>query len=114
MFSSVPPADTYVFKHIIHDWDDEQCVRVLRNCHSAMQGNGRIICVDAVVPPMGDSSGLAAKVTDIVMMTFIAGKERTQAQWERLYHEAGFRISAITPLADNNGTSIVEGVKFHR
>jgi hypothetical protein len=36
-----------------------------------MEGAGRIICVDAVVPPMGDSSGLAAKVTDIVMLTFI-------------------------------------------
>jgi hypothetical protein len=63
---------------------------------------------------MGDRSGLAAKVTDIVMMTFIAGKERTQAQWEQLYHDAGFRVLSITPLADNNGTSIVEGVKSHR
>jgi len=114
MFSSVPPADTYIFKHIIHDWDDEHCVRVLRNCHSTMQGDGRIICIDSIVPPMGDSSGLAAKVTDIVMMSFIAGKERTKVQWERLYKDAGFRVSATTPLTDNIGTSIVEGVKSHR
>jgi len=112
MLSSVPPADTYILKHIIHDWDDERSFRVLRNCHSTMQGDGRVICIDSVVPPMGDSSGVAAKVTDIVMMTFIAGKERTKAQWERLYQDAGFRISAITPLEDNIGTSIIEGMKL--
>jgi hypothetical protein len=50
-------------------------------------------------------------VTDIVMMTFIAGKERTKAQWESLYKETGFRVASITGLADNLGTSIVEGVK---
>jgi hypothetical protein len=111
MFTAVPPADTYIFKHIIHDWDDEHCLRVLRNCHNNMEGDGRIICIDSVVPPMGDTSGLAAKVTDIAMMTFIAGKERTKAQWVSLYEQAGFRISSMTPLADNVGTSIVEGVK---
>jgi ubiquinone/menaquinone biosynthesis C-methylase UbiE len=113
MFISLPPADTYIFKHIIHDWDDDHCVRVLRNCRNTMQGDGRIICIDSIVPPMGDSGGLAAKVTDIVMMSFIAGKERTKGQWEHLYKDAGFRISAITPLTDNIGTSIIEGVKSH-
>jgi len=114
MFTSVPAADTYIFKHIVHDWDDEHCLRVLHNCHNTMEGDGRVICIDSVVPPMGDTTGLAAKVTDIVMMTFIDGKERTKAQWERLFGEAGFRISSITPLADNIGTSIVEGVKAAR
>jgi predicted O-methyltransferase YrrM len=111
MFKSVPAADTYIFKHIMHDWDDDHCVRVLRNCHSTMEGDGRLLCIDSVIPPMGDTSGATAKVTDIVMMAFIAGKERTKTQWESLYSEAGFRISSITPLDDNVGTSIVEGVK---
>ena len=111
MFQSVPPADVYIFKHIMHDWDDEHCLAVLRNCHRELHGNGRIICIDSVVPPMGDTSGANAKVTDIMMMTFIAGKERTKPQWDSLYREAGFRISSIIPLADNVGTSIVEGVK---
>jgi ubiquinone/menaquinone biosynthesis C-methylase UbiE len=111
MFQSVPLADAYIFKHIIHDWDDEHCVKVLRNCHSIMKDDARIICIDSVIPPMGDTSGATAKIIDIAMMTFIAGKERTKAQWESLFKDAGFRISSITPLADNFGTSIVEGVK---
>jgi O-methyltransferase len=76
-----------------------------------MKDDARIICIDSVIPPMGDTSGATAKIIDIAMMTFIAGKERTKAQWESLFKDAGFRISSITPLADNFGTSIVEGVK---
>jgi O-methyltransferase domain len=98
-------------KHIIHDWDDERCIRLLRNCHQSMQGNGRVICVDAILPPLGDTSGAAAKLLDLNMMVFIPGKERTRAQWEALYRVAGLRIQSIVPLQDNFGTSIIEGVK---
>jgi hypothetical protein len=111
MFVSVPRGDTYVLKHIIHDWDDDRCVRLLRNCRESMDGNGHIICVDAVLPPMGDTSGAAAKILDIMVMLAVGGRERTRDQWEGLYGAAGFRISRITPLADNFGTSIIEGVK---
>ena len=112
MFESVPPADVYILKHIIHDWNDEECVRILRNCRRAMEGNGRLICVDAVLTPLGDTSGAPAKLTDIAMMTFITGKERTRTQWEHLYHEAGFRIVSVTsPIDDNIGVSIIEGAK---
>jgi hypothetical protein len=76
-----------------------------------MQGNGRVICVDAVLPPMGDTGCLPAKLMDLNMLAVIPGKERTQAQWERLYQQAGLRIVSTTPLQDNFGTSIVEGVK---
>jgi ubiquinone/menaquinone biosynthesis C-methylase UbiE len=113
MFESVPAADVYILKHIIHDWNDEECVRILRNCHRAMEGSGRLICVDSVLPPLGDTSGAPSKLTDIAMMTFITGKERTKVQWERLYKESGFRIASIkSPMADNLGASIVEGVKL--
>jgi O-methyltransferase domain len=111
MFVSVPRADTYVLKHIIHDWDDDRCVRLLRNCRESIDGNGRIFCVDAVLPPMGDTSGAAAKILDIMVMLAVGGRERTRDQWEALYGAAGFRISRITPLEDNFGTSIIEGIK---
>jgi len=112
MFESVPPADVYVMKHIIHDWDDERCIRLLRNCHQSMQGDGRVICVDAILPPLGDTSGVAAKLLDLNMMVLIPGKERTRLQWDALYQASGFRIRTIAPLDDNYGTSIIEGVKL--
>jgi ubiquinone/menaquinone biosynthesis C-methylase UbiE len=110
MFASVPPADVYIMKHIIHDWEDEKCIRLLDNCRRGLRGDGRVICVDAVVPPMGNTAGIPAKLTDIVMMTFITGKERTKEQWASLYHAAGLEIQNITPIYDNLDTSIVEGV----
>jgi cyclopropane fatty-acyl-phospholipid synthase-like methyltransferase len=111
MFAQVPAAEVYIMKHIIHDWDDARCIQLLKNCRTSMEGEGRVICVDAVLPPMGDLSGTAAKFLDLDMMVFIPGKERTRKQWEALFDAAGFQIKSITPLHDNFGTSIVEGVK---
>lgn len=111
MFDAVPRADAYVLKHIIHDWDDEHSVRLLQNCHRSMDGDGRLISVDTVVPPMGDTGATPAKLMDLLMLLAIRGKERTEKQWAELYDAAGFRISNIVPLQDNFGTSIVEGVK---
>jgi O-methyltransferase domain len=111
IFERVPPADAYIMKHIIHDWDDEHCLQLLRNCHQSMEGAGRIICVDAVLPPMGDVSATSAKFLDLLMMSGIRGKERTLRQWEELYAATGFRVTNVISLQDNFGTSIVEGAK---
>ena len=85
MFESVPPAQVYIMKHIIHDWVDEKCIQLLRNCHERMQGNGRVVCVDSVLPPLGDTGSMPAKLLDILMLTGIDGKERTETQWAELY-----------------------------
>jgi len=111
MFDSVPPADAYIMKHIIHDWDDRRCLQLLRNCHQSMTGRGRVIGVDVVLSPTGDTTGMAGKLLDIDMMVFLPGKERTLAQWEHLYDDAGFRVTRVVPLHDHFGISIVEGVK---
>lgn len=109
MFQRVPEGDVFVLKHIMHDWDDARCLRLLENCRKAMQGDARLLCVDAVLPPMGDTSGVPAKFLDVDMIVFDMGKERTEAQWKELYAGAGFELASITPLRDNFGTSIVEG-----
>jgi hypothetical protein len=111
MFQSVPPAQVYIMKHIIHDWENEHCLKLLRNCHANMQGEGRIVCVDSVIPPMGDTGNMPAKLIDLLMLSGINGRERTEAQWRELYGEAGFEISRITAIDSSFGTSIIEGVK---
>jgi len=111
MFADVPAAEVYVMKHIIHDWDDERCVALLQHCVRRMQGDGRVLCVDAVLPPAGDTSGTAAKLLDINMLVFIPGKERTLAEWTDPYRAAGLRVGHVLPIRDNFGTSIVEGVR---
>ncbi|WP_416672691.1 methyltransferase [Egbenema bharatensis] len=111
MFQAVPEADVYILKHIMHDWDDAQCLQILKNCRQSMTGDGRLLCVDAVLPPMGNTQGTPAKFLDVDMIVFGGGKERTEEQWRELYATAGFELIAITPLQDNFGTSIVEGKK---
>ncbi|MCG6133877.1 MAG: acetylserotonin O-methyltransferase [Nostoc sp. LLA-1] len=111
MFEDVPAADVYIMKLVIHDWDDAKCIQLLKNCHARMEGNGRIICVDAVLPPIGNVSGTAAKFLDINMMISCPGKERTEEQWQYIYSQAGWKITSIQPIYDNYGTSIVEGIK---
>lgn len=111
MFQEVPPAEIYIMKHVIHNWDDEHCVKLLRNCHTNMQGQGRVISIDTILPPMGETGNTPAKMLDLNMLVFIRGKERKLEQWKSLYDLAGFKISQITPLNDNLGTSIIEGVK---
>jgi hypothetical protein len=111
MFESVPPANVYIMKHIIHDWGDEKCIRLLQNCRRSMEGEGRVICVDSVIPPMGNVAGAPAKLLDINMLLFIPGRERTEAQWNALYGAAGLEIRSVTSIHDNFGTSIVEGIK---
>lgn len=110
MFKAAPKAEVYILKHIIHDWDDNRCVRLLKNCAKRMQGNGRILCVDTVLPAAGDTSGAPAKFLDLHMLVSIPGKERTLAEWKDLYKQAGLKIGKIIPLHDNFGTSIVEGI----
>lgn len=110
MFSAVPAgADVYIMKHIMHDWDDASCVKLLQNCAAAMAPGGRILCVDAVIAPMGDTSGTAAKLLDLNMLVHIPGRERTSRQWTELFARAGLRIHSVTPLHDNFGTSVIEG-----
>ena len=109
MFKSVPAADAYILKHIIHDWDDEKCILLLKNCRSSMNKNGRLICVDSVLPAIGNPEGASAKFLDLLMLTFLPGKERTEGQWTELYRASGFEIRSITAINDAFGTSIVEG-----
>jgi hypothetical protein len=96
-FKAVPPGgDAYIMKHIIHDWDDERALTILRNIHTAMGGqNGRVILLEAVIPP-GNSPDFG-KVIDLEMLAMPGGRERTQEELRRLFAEAGFELTRIVP-----------------
>ena len=95
MFVDVPPGDTYVLKTIVHDWDDASCVRVLRVCRTKLPAGGRIVCVDKVLPPMGDTSASGGKLLDMLMMVSLPGKERTEVEWRALHEQAGLTIESL-------------------
>ncbi|WP_447007908.1 methyltransferase [Saccharothrix isguenensis] len=105
-FTEAPSGDLYLLKRILHDWDDEQCVRVLRHCRQAVSDRGRVLVVDAVIPPGNDPD--PGKVIDLLMMSSLTGRERTRAEFETLFARAGFRLERVVPTGTR--LSIVEGV----
>ena len=104
-FKAVPTGgDAYVMKWIIHDWEDEKAIAILKNCRSQMQPDGRLIIVDCVVPE-NDAPDFS-KTFDINMMVMTGGKERTAAEFEQLLTAAGFKLLRVIPT--DLPTSIVE------
>ena len=109
MFKEVPPADAYVLKLILHDWDDASCATILANVCARLERGGRVICIDNVMPPLGDVSDVPSKLLDVNMMLLLPGKERTRVEWEALYRGAGLAITALIPVPDAFNMCIIEG-----
>jgi len=109
MFKEVPAADAYVLKLILHDWDDAACAAILRNVCSRLQRGGRVVCIDNVMPPLGDVSDVPQKLLDVNMMLLLPGKERTRVEWEALYRGAGLVVTAMIPVPDAFNMFVIEG-----
>ena len=104
-FEAVPAGgDAYVMKWIIHDWEDEKAIRILKNCREHMQSNSRMIIVDCVVPENDQPD--FSKTFDLNMMVMTGGKERTEAEFRELLAAAGFKLLRVIPT--DVPTSIVE------
>lgn len=106
-FREVPPgADTYLLKRIIHDWDDDKAVALLKNCRRAMGRESRLLIVDAVMRP-GNAPD-PNKATDVSLMVLTEGRERSADEFERLMRAAGLALEAIHGLPGPATLSIVE------
>lgn len=105
-FESVPAGDLYLVKNVLHDWNDEQCVRILRNCREAMNTGARVLVVDAVIPSGNEPH--FGKAVDIMMLLLASGQERTRSEFEHLFARAGLRLTRVIPLAGAFSLSVIE------
>lgn len=95
-FQEIPSGgDAYVFKWIIHDWDDEQCLVILKNCHRAMKQQGKLFLVEAVIPD--DNEPSFGKMLDLNMLVMTGGKERTAQEFADLFSATDFQLNQIIP-----------------
>ena len=104
-FEAVPPGgDTYALSFIMHDWQDAQCLAILRNVQSAAAPGSRLLTIERVLPPAGASSPTFDHDTtqDINMMVGVGGMERTATEYRALFDGAGFEFVRDWPT----GTSI--------
>jgi O-methyltransferase domain len=105
-FTYVPEADIYLLKSILHDWNDEEAVRVLKGCQQAMRPGGRVIVIERLLGEI-DEPGLAP-LTDLNMMVLLTGRERTLPEYCGLLKDADLRFSKSTPI--RSSMAVIEAV----
>ena len=103
---SVPALfDAYVLKRVLHDWDDDTCIAILRRCREGLPASGRVVAIDAVLRPANEPD--PSKVSDLLMMILCPGRERTEAEFSAIFSAAGLRLTRVIPTP--TPLSIVEG-----
>ena len=110
-FSSVPAGgDVYVLKSVLHDWDDDRCVDILRTCRAAMDEAARVVIVELILRERMTPSApmLSAALLDLIMLAYAGGRERTEAEFAQLLDRAGLRLASTTALTA--GPHLLEAV----
>lgn len=106
-FQSVPEGgDIYVLSHIVHDWNDEAALKILRNCRAVAKPSSLLLLLEAVVPPHGKTS--PAALFDVNMMVMLGGRERTADEYTTLLDGAGFRLDRIVAVSDRRSVIVAE------
>ncbi|MCC3766221.1 methyltransferase [Streptomyces sp. UNOC14_S4] len=103
-FAAVPEGDIHLLKHVLPDWSDEDCVRILRSCRRALAPGGRVLVVDAVPPP--GNAPHPGKDLDLMMLTALGGSSRGPAELDALFARSGLR--RVRTLPTSGFASIVE------
>jgi hypothetical protein len=105
-FKTVPAGyDAYILKYILHDWDDDSCVTILKHCAKGLNPKGRVLVVEQVIPPNGEPS--FANLIDLAMLTMTtAGRERTESEYVTLFAKAG--LTFVRTVRTDSPASVIE------
>jgi hypothetical protein len=108
-FDAVPSGgDAYILKKVIHDWDDERALSILKNCREAMTSTGRLLLIEPIIPP-GNAASFN-KLLDLLMLIWTSGgKERTEAEHRALLASAG--LQPVRMIATKSPLVIIEAVR---
>lgn len=108
-FKEVPAgADAYLMKYILHDWHEQDAIRLLQTCYRAMKKGSKLLAIDAVIPP--GNTFHPGKFMDINMLIATGGRERTEAEFRQLFEQANLQFNKVIHLAIPD-VSIIEGEK---
>ncbi|MCE3214919.1 hypothetical protein HAX54_000265 [Datura stramonium] len=118
MFKFIPSADAILLKWILHDWSDEDCVKILKNCKKAIpskENGGKVIIIDMVIlddQKENHKSYETQLFFDILVMVLLSGKQRSQKERAKLFSDAGFSDYNIIPILGLR--SVIELSKTNR
>lgn len=101
-FQEVPPGgDLYLLKHIIHDWDDEHAIQILKSVRAAMKADGKVLIVELLIPANNEPS--PAQLMDMNMLVMLNGKERTEPEYRSLLEAANLKLDRMIPTPSPYG-----------
>ena len=103
----------FFLQWILHDWNDDLCLKLLKNCHKALPEKGKVIVVDTILPVAAETSPYARQAfnLDLMMLAYCPrGKERTEQEFQELGHAAGF-AGGVKPICFVDGMWVLE---FHK
>ncbi|CAN6213539.1 unnamed protein product [Urochloa humidicola] len=99
----IPPADAVLFKCVLHNWNDEDCVQILKRAKEAIstrEPKGKVVITEVVLASPSNKHTLEAQLLmDLCMMVVLEGKERTEEAWHKIFLDAGFTGYKITPIS---------------
>jgi len=108
-FKSVPSdGEAYLLKSVIHDWNDADALKILKQCHKAMPARGTLVLIEPIIHSANEQE--YAKCMDVYMMAITGGKERTRKDFEELLKQAGFRIDTV--VQTDTEFAIIEAKKI--
>ena len=112
-FAEIPgAADAYILKSVLHDWDDDRAVAILRNCSGAMRPDSALLIVERLLPERTECSDAHREITmmDMHMLVMPGGRERTTSEYVELLAAAGLKSIATRP--SNSPFAVIEAVKI--
>jgi hypothetical protein len=110
-FDAVPSGgDAYILKKVIHDWDDERALSILKSCREAMNSTGRLLLIEPIIPP-GNAASFN-KLLDLLMLVWTSGgRERTEAEHRTLLASAGLQVVRV--ITTESPLVIIEAARHH-
>ncbi|MFJ5830012.1 methyltransferase [Streptomyces sp. NPDC093089] len=90
-------ADAYVFKHIIHDFSEEDAVTALRNAREAIAPGGKLLVIEYVLPENNENH--LGHTIDLWLMLMLGAQDRTLAEYTELFAKAGFQVTRAVPTS---------------
>jgi ubiquinone/menaquinone biosynthesis C-methylase UbiE len=107
-FASLPAgADVYLFSRVIHDWDDDKAIAILKVARRAIAPHGRLILLETMLRP--EASSVYPALSDLNMLVITGGCERTEAEYRAIYRAAGFDLTKTVATKSPTGTTVIEG-----
>ena len=106
VITGVPTGgDAYLLKLVLHDWPDDDAVRILRSVRAAIDPDGALYVIELVVPSDGERS--VAHLVDLSMLVSFGGRERTLEEFRELFGTAAFRLDDVRPISGEPNRTVL-------